>query len=361
MRASRSAFVFVVSIAAALGGCARPVKPAKVEPPSAPALTATFSLTAFDVGTGLAVLVRGEDFSLLYDGGSNDDRKLGHKNRLLAYLGLTLGPSSEPRCRHDEQAPASSPPAILDHVFVSHPHRDHLELLPDVFRCYSVANVWESGQEADTGGFRALRAAIEREPTIRHRLGGRDFEAGTTFTLGREASAVVLSVRPDARDPNDASIVVRLDLGSTRVLLMGDATGGERRDPSSAADRGSTEATLLARSRAELAADVLVVGHHGSTTSTRATFLDAVRPRIAIISSGPTKYHGVVLPDPAILELLRSRRVETFRTDDDDAACRASSAKIGLDDDGAPGGCSAVTLAFEPSRPPTRAPSPVSD
>ncbi|MGH9256676.1 MAG: hypothetical protein ACRD3C_19120 [Vicinamibacterales bacterium] len=43
-----------------------------------------------DVGTGLGILVRGPDFTLVYDGGSNDDLARGPSNRMLAYLG---GPS----------------------------------------------------------------------------------------------------------------------------------------------------------------------------------------------------------------------------------------------------------------------------
>ena len=54
---------------------------------------ASFELHAIDVGTGLAVLVRGADFSLLFDAGSNDDVTRGAGNRVLAYF-RTLTPGS---------------------------------------------------------------------------------------------------------------------------------------------------------------------------------------------------------------------------------------------------------------------------
>src|SRR6185436_9210477 len=72
---------------------------------------------------------------------------------------------------------------------------------------------------------------------------------------------VVLSVLAPAtgwadtlRDPNEASVVMRLQVGSVTMLFTGDAEAGE-------------EAWLLGASRAALRADVLKVGHHGSATS----------------------------------------------------------------------------------------------
>jgi len=70
---------------------------------------------AIDVGTGLALFVEGADFTLLYDGGSNDDTARGNQNRILAYL-KSVRPDL----------------TTLDHVILSHPHKDHVELLPDV-------------------------------------------------------------------------------------------------------------------------------------------------------------------------------------------------------------------------------------
>lgn len=336
----------LAALAVTLAGCASSASPSAPASPHPPSADPPFSITAFDVGTGLSVLVQGEDFSLLYDAGSNDDRKAGADSRVLAYLARTIGAASEPDCPSAEPPPAIARPR-LDHVFLSHPHRDHLGQLPDVLRCYPVANVWESGLGSDTKAYRAFSDAVASEPGVTHHLGGRDFERGHRLALGRRASAAVLWVEPEAKDPNDASIVLRLELGRVRVLLTGDATGGERRDPPAAPDEGSAEQALLALGAAELGADVLFVGHHGSKTSTRAAFLDAVRPKHAVISSGPMAYSGVVLPDAAVLELLRSRDVRVHRTDVDDEACEAAPDKVGADADGAPGGCNAVTLRID--------------
>src|SRR3546814_4423340 len=72
-------------------------------------------------------------------------------------------------------------------------------------------------------------------------------------------------------DPNENSVVVRLDLGSRRILLAGDAEGGERKPPSEPPESGSVEAKLIACCAADHKSDVLIVGHHGSLRSEEHT------------------------------------------------------------------------------------------
>ena len=127
------------------------------------------------------------------------------------------------------------------------------------------------------------------------------------------------------------------------MLLPGDAQGGGRAEPSSAPKARSIEAALLACCATELKADVLVVGHHGSKTSTRQAFLQAIAPTVTVISSGPHKYSGVTLPDAEIVEELKATS-EVYRTDEHDADCATSAAKIGTDSDGRPGGCDNVQI-----------------
>jgi beta-lactamase superfamily II metal-dependent hydrolase len=99
----------------------------------------------------------------------------------------------------------------------------------------------------------------------------------------------------------------RLDLGTTRVLFMGDAQAGGRADPSTAPDPGSIEGALLSCCASELAAQVMVVGHHGSKTSSRKAFLDAVGACTFIVSSGPKKYGPVTRPDDGSHRLVECR------------------------------------------------------
>jgi competence protein ComEC len=72
------------------------------------------------------------------------------------------------------------------------------------------------------------------------------------------------------------------------------------------------EAKLLAAG-ADLHADVLKVGHHGSRTSSTQAFLEAVSPSVALISAGYENSFGH--PHPDVLERLSARHAAVLRTD----------------------------------------------
>lgn len=326
------------------------------EAPAAAEAVPEFTLDAVDVGTGLAIVVRGPDFCLVYDGGSNDDLARGDHNRLLAYLKKEVP---------DLQR--------IEHLILSHPHRDHVELLPDLFSHYNIADVWDSGAVNPICSYRALLKAISIEPGAHyhdalHEFGDVSvpFDAQVCYGVSQPAEAIVLpSAGTIGEDPiplgttasmvflhadggkhasfNENSLVVRLDLAGTRVLLMGDAEAGGRKAPSALPSADSTEGTLLTCCRDALRADVLVVGHHGSKTSSRTAFLDAVGAHTFIVSAGPKKYATVILPDQEVIDELITRGA-VFRTDRDDADCASQPAKLGPDADGRAGGCDNIRV-----------------
>lgn len=165
-------------------------------------------------------------------------------------------------------------------------------------------------------------------------------------SLGNAASMTILHVDVSKKsDVYENSVVVMLDPGGVRILPPGDSGGGDRKDPSEPPDGHAVEGTLLACCANELAADVLVLGHHGSKTSSRQAFLNAVGARDYVVSSGPYSYRGVVLPDPEIRDAVdampNSRRWET--TVDDDA-CRTNPNKIGDTTGNGAGGCDSVHI-----------------
>jgi len=326
--------------------------------PTPAAATVSYTMDVVDVGTGLGILVRGSDFTLVYDAGSNDDEATGDKNRMVAYI----------------KAVASGTTTI-DHIILSHPHNDHVSLMADLFKQFQVRQVWDSGALNDRCSYHDFLVAVRDEPGVEYHTSANGFgphdasftnsacaevvhlsfgsiiTTGSPVPLGQGASMTFLHADGEVhsdKDFNRNSLVVRLDLSGTRILLMGDAPAGERRAPSTKPTAGSVEAILLDCCLTDLAAKVLVVGHHGSNTSSRSKFLDAVGASIFIVSAGPFAYNHVVLPDDAVLAELKSRG-SVFRTDVDDAACRTNPAKIGPDADGKPGGCTNIRVTIPAS------------
>jgi competence protein ComEC len=167
--------------------------------------------------------------------------------------------------------------------------------------------------------------------------------------LGAGASMTFLHADGSSHNSfNENSLVVRLDLGPARILIMGDAEAGSRADPSTPPADQSIEGILLTCCSAQARADVLIVGHHGSKTSSRASFLNAVGATRFVVSSGPMKYGSVVLPDLEVIKELESRGT-VFRTDLNDDTCDNNPAKIGPDNDGKAGGCDNVRIVLNSS------------
>ena len=82
---------------------------------------------------------------------------------------------------------------------------------------------------------------------------------------------------------------------------------------------------MLARFGSGLGAAVLKVGHHGSSTSSGDAFLDAVHPRVALVSVGAGNHYGH--PSAEVMQDLRMRQVQLLRTDEDGTVVVSSDGK----------------------------------
>ncbi len=116
---------------------------------------------------------------------------------------------------------------------------------------------------------------------------------------------------------NNASIVLRLQIGTTRFLFTGDANGKER-DQEDANQVGHVEGALLQLEQQVtgiLLADVLKVPHHGSETASTIPFIERVDPRFVIISAS-TRHN---LPKDTVVDRYQSSGRVILRTDVDRA------------------------------------------
>ena len=230
---------------------------------------APFEMHFIDVGQALSVLVECDGQYMLYDGGNVDDGSL-----VVSYL----------QSQGVEQ---------LEYVFCSHAHEDHVGGLAAALAYFPTYHVYSPVTEASTKCFKDFVKYTQQQ--------GLQVEVpavGTTWPLG---GATVTMVGPVAQysDTNDTSIVLRIEYGSTSFLLTGDME--------------KTAETDLVNSGVNLRADVLQVGHHGSSTSTGYLFLNSVLPEMAVISCGVNNKYGH--PHEETLSILRDAGVDVYRTD----------------------------------------------
>jgi competence protein ComEC len=229
-------------------------------------------LTMLDVGQGDSILLRDGDRALLVDGGGWDGADLGGRVLLPALLGEGV--------RH------------LDALVMTHPDRDHCGGLVDIAAYLRVKETWSApGWEPEGCAGRLLSL-----PGVRHRLLSR----GQHLSLGRWRLTVLHPLADGHRAANERSLVLMASVNGRRALLTGDI---ERQSEHELADCCGES----------LRTDILKVAHHGSRTSSTPTFLEASKPRLALISSGVRNiYHH---PSPEIVERLQDAGARVLRTD----------------------------------------------
>ncbi len=232
-------------------------------------------LVALDVGQGDAILLRDGAHAILVDGGGREGVDIGGRVLLPALLAEGVD--------------------HLDALVMTHPDRDHCSGLVDLAAYLSVDEIWTAPGWPPSGcGWDFLMLP---GPTL------RVLWAGERAAVGRWRLTAANPPPGDRRGVNVRSLVLLAAANGRRALLTGDAEApAERR---MLADLGGDG----------LQADLLKVGHHGSKTSTSEDFLDAVSPRLALISDGIANvYHH---PSPIVLRRLAERAIPTLRTDRD--------------------------------------------
>ena len=255
--------------------------------PFAPRLTrGKTEVTVLDVGQGDSIFAAFPDGeTMLVDGGG------------LAGSGWVKGMRSGPDIGEEVVSPYLWSRGIqrLDVVALTHAHEDHLGGLPSVLENFAVRELW-IGREEDTREFANLLAVARRRGVrVVHKaegdaIGWGEVRGKVLWPPAAEASAGA---------SNEDSLVMRFADGATSFLLTGDI---EQREERGIVDEDEP-----------LAADFLKVPHHGSKTSSTAVFLDAVRPRVAVVSVGENNAYGH--PSESVVERYAEDGVRLLRTD----------------------------------------------
>ena len=232
-------------------------------------------INVLDVGQGLAVVVRTARHALLYDAGPR------------------YGPDADSGGRVVLPFLRAQGVARLDVVMITHADRDHVGGAQTVMQAIEADRLRTSLDDSHP----ALVLGAARVPCAR----------GQTWTWDGVRFRLLYPLAPQANGParareNNRSCVLQVSAGERRMLLTGDI---ER----------SAEAVLIAAAGGTdgLRADVLLVPHHGSRTSSNARFVAAVAPRWALIPVGYRNRFGH--PHRRVLERYRAVGAAVFRTD----------------------------------------------
>lgn len=195
----------------------------------------TMRVSVIDVGQGLSVLVRTQNHQLLFDTGAGNAH------------GFSRGKSTV--------VPALNALQIkyLDKVIISHGDNDHAGGLLGLKEAIQI------------GRIEASQMALNI-PAIKCQQGQSWHWDGVKFSYLWPTNHV-------AEKKNDRSCVLRIDAKGRSVLLTGDISK-------------TSELALVEQYGISLQSEIIVVPHHGSKTSSSPEFLQAVKPKIAIVSSG---------------------------------------------------------------------------
>ncbi|MCJ7691306.1 MAG: MBL fold metallo-hydrolase [Clostridiaceae bacterium] len=224
-----------------------------------------------DVGQGDCILIQVNHKNLLIDSGPSDSNK-----KVIRYL-------------------KNNNITKLDYIIATHPHEDHIGGMASIIKAFKVGEFIAPKATSSSEEFKdMIRSLINKNLNI------KVAKPNITLDLGPNTTCIILSPNKKVyKDTNNYSCAIKISYKTSTYLFTGDI-------------ETISEQEILNKGY-DLKAQVLKVGHHGSNSSTSMEFLNAVRPKIAVISCGANNTYGH--PNKETIDKLQNQNCIIYRTD----------------------------------------------
>ena len=189
----------------------------------------------------------------------------------------------------------------LEYVVASHPHSDHIGGLDDVIYAFPTYNViMPELEEFNTPTTRVyedlLTAVFEKDIDTKF-----IFDEGYHHNFNDVITLHAIAPVEQDDNLNNMSIICNIEAFDTKFTVLADAEKGELR-------------SIFDETVYDWEADVIALGHHGSSTSIYEPYLDAVNADVAVISCGEGNSYGH--PHKEALDYIDENAMTSLRTDE---------------------------------------------